>query len=412
MELTELDEKFSEIMNQYKQLMAVKKEMVLPIKSSRSLIEKIDFLLKEIKLNKEAKIRKLYLKNLKERLGLIKAKIKNHLEGDVSFLNKLNEIGLRKEDVEEIRNHIESFDVQEQAEEYQRSQESLFWRGVEAEEELKEAKKWTKKILKLLYNRSSLKSCWNSLSDYMKTVNFSKGRGSSERYGKVQIALRDFRITQRVKGEVMDDYLDIFVIGRIVGEEGLFGHQGHYLNTKNSGLPKFMKSEFGQVKVNSETLGKLGQLLTVDLMKQNKEVREEFSPIFDLLTLEEKFLDYKKDFRNFKSVIGDYLREVKNYKIEEIQDYIYKITQDRYYKSDFLTKKMKGFYSYRYHQKLEERISRWYYLYSSYLARKIYNRLSELSPQNRKKLISHLTKGFWVKNTFEEYVDHLFNRFS
>lgn len=404
-----LDRKFMEIDGKMKKFDSIHKDFYTPIRFGNEILKDIkNTIFLSEKVNAKSEYDRLLLMNFQERLNSLRTYIENRILGKLEYNSELEYLNIKKSDIDKIIFFAESLDVQKIAGFYAKQEKNLFWKNAITEAEVEKIKKIINSFLKLSLENSHLRGKFKSVEDYRKTIEVSQhSEKSYHHYGKVYFSIQSFQFAGFYKGNEFFEYPDVFVAAKVIGEEGLFGHQGQYLTTANSNLPNFMKIPSWSSSSVNEYIGTLGKGLFTELVINNNSVKKEFSGIIAIQKEENKFADTKAFIRLFAEAISEYMKEAEKSSNKLIGNYLSRLTGLGFYRSEFFRKWFEGRYSYDFLADFRNNVQKWSYLYADYLSEKIQKRIDKFNGEEKRMFLKNIMTGYWAKNTFEKYVDWL-----
>jgi len=407
-----LDRKFMEIDSKMKKLDSIERDFYIPVKFGKEILVDIkNALAASEKAGARKEYEHLLLMNFRERVNSLKFYLENRLSGKREYVSELKSIDLQKPDIMKVKSFAESFNPQEIAYSYVREVGNLFWKNAITEAEMEKIKEIIKMFLKISFEKSHLRDSIGGFGKYEKTIEISQhSERSYHHYGKVYFSVQNFQFVGFYRGNKYIEHPDVFVAARVIGEEGLFGHQGQYLTTARSSLPNFMKSPSWSSPSVNECIGNLGKDFLTDVAIRDGSVEKRFLDIIPILKKENDFLKRKAFIRHFVTEIQYYLMDVEKLSSNDVGKYLSGLTGWNYFKSDFYRKSLDGYYSYDFLFDFRDDIRKWAYLYADYLSEKIQKRIGKFNEDEKKTFLKNIMTGYWSKNTFEKYVDWLLKK--
>ncbi len=407
-----LDRKFMEIEGKMKRLDSIERDFYLPERFGKEILADIK---NAFAASENAGARKEYeqllLMNFQERVNSLRVYLENRLSGKREYVSELKSIDLQKPDIMKVKEFAESFNPQEIAYSYVMDVGDLFWKDATTEAEMEKIKELIKLFLKISFENSHLKGGFKAFGKYEETIEISQhAERSYHHYGKVYFSLQNFQFVGFYRGNKYIEHPDVFVAARVIGEEGLFGHQGQYLTTAHSSLPNFMKIPSWSSPSVNECIGDLGKDFLTDAAIRDGSVKKGFSYIIPILKKENIFLKRKAFIRQFVTAIQYYLMDVEKSSSEDVGNYLSGLIGWNYLKSDFYRKSLDGYYSYDFLFNFRDDIRKWAYLYADYLSEKIQKRIVKFSGEEKMTFLKNIMTGYWSKNTFDKYADWLLKK--
>lgn len=407
-----LDRKFMEIEGKMKRLNSIERDFYLPERFGKEILADIkNALAASEKAGARKEYEQLLLMNFRERVNSLEVYLENQLSGKREYVSELKGIDLQKPDIMKVKSFAESFNPQKIAYSYVREVGNLFWKNAITEAEIEKIKDIINMFLKISFENSHLKDGFKTFSKYGETIEISQhSERSYHHYGKVYFSVQNFQFAGFYKGNKYIEHPDVFVAARVIGEEGLFGHQGQYLTTAHSSLPNFMKIPSWSSPSVNECIGNLGKDFLADIAIRDGSVEKMFSDIIPILKKENVFLKRKSFIKHFVTAIQYYLMDVEKSSSKDVGEYLSGLTGWKYFKSDFYRKSLDGYYSYDFLFDFRDEIQKWAYLYADYLSEKIQKRIGKFNENEKMTFLKNVMTGYWSKNTFEKYVDWLLKK--
>lgn len=404
-----LDKKFMEIDGKMKKFDSIYRDFYTPIRFGNEILKDIkSTIFLSQKVNMKSEYDCLLLMNFQERLNSLRIYIENRILGKLEYNSELEYLNIKKSDIDKIKAFAESLGVQKIADFYAKQEKNLFWKNAITEKEVEKIKKIISSFLKLSLENSHLKAKFKSVEDYRKTIEVSQhSERTYHHYGKVYFSIQSFQFAGFYKGSEFFEYPDVFVAAKVIGEEGLFGHQGQYLTTANSGVPDFMKIPSWSSSSVNEYIGNLGKGLFTEMVINNNSVKKEFSGIIAIQKEENKFADKKAFIRLFAEAISEYMKEAEKSSNKLIGNYLSRLTGLSFYRSEFFRKWFEGRYSYDFLADFRNNVQKWSYLYADYLSKITQKRIIKLSDKEKETFLKNIMTGYWGKDTFEKYINYL-----
>lgn len=259
-----------------------------------------------------------------------------------------------------------------------------------------------------------LKSSFEGVDDYMSTVDISKTSDRSiHQTGKIFLSVKGTPIAQVHSGVEVERYINAVKGMKTLGEEGLLGHRGHFIQTNSKADLFCLKKRANCNMFPNELIGKLGQTSGIDLLKKNKEMFSEYLPedIMDFLYERSDYKDEASYFDDFTSVIDEYLYVAKGKSVGEISEYLLELTENNYFRTELYKNKIRPYLENKFWRNFYNRIEKWNYQLAHRYRKNIRKRLKKLDSQESEKIQSYLKFGIWTRESFDQYLDFLMDYF-
>lgn len=391
---------------------------VRPVKAAQGLRREIDKAAEEVGTLSQpiGKMEGLVLSNMLGRLESLQTRLGEYDKLDFDYMKILKAVGIYAEDIEASLRRYAQFDTQSTAETLLAIGEEFDPVTPESTKQAEKVKEYYVKFLELSFNMAprKVRELFVDFEDYMdKTVNFveDKEGGSYEKTDTIFLnTYESGTIVDVRKGDRWVAIVDPFMIAAIVAEEGLLGHQGHFLLSENSEIPGFMKRDMNPItQVHAETMVRIGKTMLINELKKDHSLvpdlsKEDFSML-------ERYYETRKEmegFQIFEIMYTDYVYFTTGEDVNKASTALFELSKgDDTFKSEAYKRKMLAYYNGKFWEEYRQRIGKWAYVMANENARKFEERMQPMDEERRERVLEQLRLGYWPPSSLRYYFDYL-----
>jgi hypothetical protein len=389
----------------------------LPTTRRATLLKSIERSTEQLgNVSPQEKLDEILLGEMVERLAIMKNQILLPERKFFSYEAVARSMGIEREDIESIKKRFVEMNTEKLLERWPEINNQSRSEKPINERQIGQVKGVYIKVLEKSFGMATSRtiSAFSSFNDYLSTVNFNSDpeSGSNEVTGNVNLNLYSPDIIYTARGPRYIPILDVFDVARIVGEEGLLGHQGQFLNTEHSSIPKFLKKIFDPATmVSIESLGKIGTIrMTQELGKNPDFVDGIKEKDFEFLRKRFELSEKRKLIERFMNCYQSYLYFENGRDKTFTAEAMYSIFRSPALKSEEHENRIESYYkSATFWSSYYDinNIGMWGYVAADMMAEKILKRLSDFDEDKSREILGHLQIGHWTKKGFEKYFEYL-----
>ncbi len=407
---------YESLADSFERLEAVSRAVAFPARKAHRLEKSLDAITGEMEnTSAGSTAENLLLQNMSERLSAMRAQLSVRQKNSFDYRSVMALSGIGDDDVASAAERYMKINTQKIAETRMGAIEKYEAMAPESTEQAQQVKELYIRLLRLSFEMApqKIRTLFNNFEDYMQRVNFVEDGSKGTYMQDDMIYLNVYQpgtIVKIKKGNRWASVPDAFVIADIVGEEGLLGHQGHFLLANNAKIPEFMKTyhDSSVINVHAETVVELGKLRLVDRLKNNREsIPELDSDDFDLLLDNFEVEQRLHGVGAFAAIYEDYVYFTQGHDSDKAAKAIFSILGDPTVLTDIHKNKQVAYYNTGFWDEFEHRIGNWVYIAAEDLAGRFSRRLEGLSQESQDVVLEQLQLGFWPRRSLEAYFDYL-----
>jgi hypothetical protein len=253
----------------------------------------------------------------------------------------------------------------------------------------------------------------NKFENYMKTVNFIADKDGTSYEKTDTIYLNIFQpqsIVNIRKGERWVAVVNPFLIASVVAEEGLLGHQGHFLISENSKIPTFMKRFLGQVtNPHAETMVRIGEETLINELKRNRKLTSEISD--EDFALLERYSETQKQIDGLGTFMNAYVGYVyfaSGKDVDKAAKAIFELSGgDETFLSEAHKNRLQAYFNGKFWEEYKQNIGMWAYVTANVNAVKFEECMKSLTDDAKKRVLEQMLLGYWPPSSLNDYFDFL-----
>lgn len=413
--------KTRELMDKFERFETVDKVFVRPMKTEEKLKSEIAKTIDGIQQlghskGERGEMADLVLSNMLGRLEAMAIMLSENDKGNFDYVNALKAVGIEVADVEAALRMYEKVDAQKIAENLYARGDTFEPTSPESESQTKMVRKFYIKFLRRSFEVApeKLRKLYNNnFETYMKTVNFFDDKNGTSFAKTNTIYLNtsqpDIMLNIR-KGERLIAVVNPFLIASVVAEEGLLGHQGHFLISENSKIPPFMKRFLGQVtNPHAETMVRIGEETLVNELKRNRKLTSEISDEdFSLLERYSGMQKQREGLVAFMNAYVEYVYFTSGKDVDKAAEAIFRLSgRDKTFKSEEYKNRLQAYFNGDFWKEYKQNIGNWAYVIANVNAVKFEERMKSLTDDAKKRVLEQMLLGYWPPSSFNNYFDFL-----
>jgi hypothetical protein len=410
-----------ELMDEFERFETVDKVFVRPMKTEEKLKSEIAKTIDDIQQlghskGERGEMADLVLSNMRGRLEAMATMLSENDKGNFDYVNALKSVGIEVADVEAALRMYKQVDAQKIAENLYARGDTFEPTSPESENQAEMVRDYYIKFLRRSFEMAPAKLrklYGNKFENYMKTVNFiaDKDGTSYERTDTIYLNIfQPHSIVNIRKGERWVAVVNLFLIASVVAEEGLLGHQGHFLISENSKIPPFMKRLLGQVtNPHAETMVRIGEETLINELKRNRKLTSEISD--EDFALLERYSETQKQIDGLGTFMNAYVGYVYFASGKDV-DKAAKATSelsggDETFKSETHKNRLQAYFNGKFWEEYKQNIGMWAYVTANLNAVKFEECMKSLTDDAKKRVLEQMLLGYWPPSSLNDYFDFL-----